>query len=224
MIALSLESAEIVKDTIYSQIENYFGNTISTYGPSPRGADWNSGEAQELRFSQLEKIIPPATQPGQGSLLDFGCGYGALLSYIRRRGLNCRYIGVDCVPRMIAEAKKLHKLDPYATFVCSREPTENVNIIVVSGSFNFKGKVEEADWKEFVLEQLDTINASATDGFAFNLLTSYSDEDKIRADLYYADPCFYFDYCKRHFSPNIALLHDYGAYEFTVLVRKSSHQ
>jgi hypothetical protein len=54
------------------------------------------------------------------------------------------------------------------------------------------------------------------------MLTSYSDSGRMarRPDLYFADPLFYFDYCKRNFSPDIALLHDYGLYDFTVLVRK----
>jgi len=42
----------------------------------------------------------------------------------------------------------------------------------------------------------------------------------MREDLYYADPCFIFDYCKRNFSRNVALLHDYELYEFTIIVRK----
>ena len=43
----------------------------------------------------------------------------------------------------------------------------------------------------------------------------------LRLDLYYADPCALFDYCKRSFSRNVALLHDYEIYDFTLLVRKS---
>ncbi len=31
---------------------------------------------------------------------------------------------------------------------------------------------------------------------------------------------FFFDYCKRNFSKNVALLRNYGLYDFTVLVRK----
>jgi hypothetical protein len=38
--------------------------------------------------------------------------------------------------------------------------------------------------------------------------------------LYYADPCAIFDLCKRRYSRNVALLHDYGLYEFTIVVRK----
>ncbi|HAW53355.1 MAG TPA: SAM-dependent methyltransferase, partial [Flavobacteriales bacterium] len=47
-----------------------------------------------------------------------------------------------------------------------------------------------------------------------------SDPDRKRPDLYYGDPCFFFDYCKRNFSRNVALLHDYNLYDFTILVRK----
>jgi hypothetical protein len=42
----------------------------------------------------------------------------------------------------------------------------------------------------------------------------------MRPDLYYADPRAIFDHCKRTFSRWVALLHDYGLYEFTILVRK----
>ena len=38
--------------------------------------------------------------------------------------------------------------------------------------------------------------------------------------LFYADPCELFDFCKTRFSQNVALLHDYGLYEFTILVEE----
>ena len=42
----------------------------------------------------------------------------------------------------------------------------------------------------------------------------------MRPDLYYADPGLFFDDCKRRFSRNVAILHDYDLYDFTVIVRK----
>jgi hypothetical protein len=33
------------------------------------------------------------------------------------------------------------------------------------------------------------------------------------------DPLRLFDHCKRTFSPDVALLHDYPLWEFTILVR-----
>jgi hypothetical protein len=44
----------------------------------------------------------------------------------------------------------------------------------------------------------------------------------MRADLYYADPLWLFDYCKRNLSKQVALLHDYGMYDFTILVRREA--
>jgi hypothetical protein len=44
----------------------------------------------------------------------------------------------------------------------------------------------------------------------------------MRDDLYYADPRVIFDHCKRSFSRWVALLHDYGLYEFTIIVRRDS--
>ncbi|MCB0334746.1 MAG: hypothetical protein KDD62_00530, partial [Bdellovibrionales bacterium] len=75
-------------------------------------------------------------------------------------------------------------------------------------------------WSEYVEGLLDKMNAICTKGFSFNMLTSYSDKEYMRDYLYYADPCHIFDLCKRKYSRNVALLHDYGLYEFTVLVRK----
>jgi len=38
--------------------------------------------------------------------------------------------------------------------------------------------------------------------------------------LYYADPIFLFEHCRRTFSRFVSLIHDYPLYEFTILVRK----
>jgi hypothetical protein len=56
-------------------------------------------------------------------------------------------------------------------------------------------------------------------GIAFNMLTSYSDPERITPRLHYADPCEMFDWCKRELSRHVALLHDYGLWEFTMIVR-----
>jgi hypothetical protein len=84
---------------------------------------------------------------------------------------------------------------------------------------NLKLDVDREAWTEYALETISKLRRVSTNAFAFNMLTSYSDPDRMRPDLYYGDPCFFFDHCKRSFSRDVALLHDYGAYEFTVIVR-----
>jgi hypothetical protein len=57
-------------------------------------------------------------------------------------------------------------------------------------------------------------------GFAFNMLTLYSDVEKRAMHLHFADPLRYFDLCKRNYAHYVTLLHDYPLYEFTILVKK----
>ena len=67
---------------------------------------------------------------------------------------------------------------------------------------------------------LDELDRTSRRGFAFNCLTAYSDRERMQSHLHYADPLALFDRCKRRYARNVALLHDYGLYEFTLLVRK----
>ena len=44
----------------------------------------------------------------------------------------------------------------------------------------------------------------------------------MRPHLHYGDPLWFFDWCKRKYSRNVALLHDYDLYDFTIIVRKDA--
>ena len=133
---------------------------------------------------------------------------------------NARYIGIDISQAMIDEACKIYKGYENTSFLLSADVPEMVDFAVASGIFNVKRESSVADWEKYVLCIIENLDKNTSKGFAFNCLTKYSDAEYMKDYLYYPDPCFYFDYCKRNFSRNVALLHDYGLYEFTVLVRK----
>ena len=121
---------------------------------------------------------------------------------------------------MIAAAQKLYKDHGNASFALSSEPLAVTDYSVASGIFNVRFNHSDTDWEQYLEKTLDSLNAYSGKGFAFNCLTSYSDADRMRPDLYYADPCRLFDLCKRRYSRHVSLLHDYGLYEFTILVKK----
>lgn len=203
-----------------SELENvkkYFTEKLEVHGATHRGVDYNSVESQEARFFQLTRIIDSTTKY---SLLDFGSGYGGMYDYLRQLGHQLHYVGYDIAEPMIARGRELHPNDPDCWFTSNIDEVPHVDYAVVSGTFNMKLEADFDAWTKIVLEALDQMNAHTKKGIAFNLLTKYSDADKMRPDLYYGDPCFYFDYCKRNFSRNVALLHDYNLYDFTILVRK----
>ena len=81
---------------------------------------------------------------------------------------------------------------------------------------------DPAAWEAYVFETLRWLWARSRRGLAFNLLTAYSDTDRMRDYLYYPEPVKVFDFCMSNLSRNVALLHDYPLYEFTILVRRRS--
>jgi len=199
------------------QTRQYYDGRLAEHGPTARGVDWNSEESQQLRFRELTRLIDGE----HASVLDYGCGYGALRAYLRDQGHRGRYTGFDISERMI-EAARASVSDPAAHFETARNALASADYTLASGIFNVKQGATDEAWQRYVIETISDLAALSTRGFAFNALSRYSDVDRRRPDLYYADPLDLFDHCKRHISRFVSLLHDTPLYEFTVLVRLSS--
>jgi len=199
------------------EVADYYSAKLAEHGETPQGVDWNGAESQVLRFEQLTRIIDPA---GGFSLNDLGCGYGALFDYLGSRYPDFTYHGVDVSGTMIRAAQNRYANIPNARFAIAAEPPETADYGIASGIFNVRLGRNDAEWRDHLENTLKGLDTTSRLGFAFNCLTSYSDADKLRDYLYYADPCALFDLCKRRYSRHVALLHDYGLYEFTILVRK----
>jgi len=198
-------------------VKNYFEKSVEAHGPTPQGVDWNSEFSQEIRFEQLLKICDP-TNPF--SIVDYGCGYGAMADYLTKKGFKANYFGFDIVDKMLITARETHAGKSKRTFIEDRNLLPVCDYVVASGIFNYRANISFEDWTTYTISTFHQFNELSQKGFSSNFLTKYSDTDHMRADLYYADPCYLFDYCKRNFSKNVALLHDYTIYDFTILVRK----
>lgn len=203
--------------TLLRDVDTYYTARLREHGPTPRGADWNGVAAQEIRFEQLLRVIRPGS--ARFSLNDFGCGYGALYSYLVRRGMDVHYRGIDVSAAMIETAAKLHEGDHNVSFCHGACATEAADYSVASGIFHVKQDADPGLWREYVLDTIASLRRASRLGFAFNCLTSHSDPDRMRSDLYYANPAEMLDHCMGRYSRQVALLHDYGMFEFTVIVR-----
>jgi SAM-dependent methyltransferase len=203
---------------ILANVATYYKAKLMEHGETARGVDWNGDQSQIARFEQLCKIFE--AQEGIFSVNDLGCGYGALVDYLADRHAACSYAGIDISEEMIAAAQRRYVSSDSIRFVCSDRPDRIADYGVASGIFNVRMKHSNAEWKDYIEATLRQMDRSSSKGFSFNCLTSYSDQDRKRDSLYYADPLYFFDFCKQQFSRNVALLHDYDLYEFTVLVKK----
>lgn len=205
--------------TIQRAVEEYYTDKLNQHGTSHAGVDWNSTESQHLRFRQLMRLHNNSLKK-PFSILDYGCGYGELVGYLQQQNMVFSYQGYDIAPAMIEAAQNAY---PTAgTFTNVQQALTPMDYVVASGIFNVRLTTPGADWWEYMLDTIGQMWELSQKGMAFNCLTSYSDKPFMRDYLYYADPLLVFDYCKRTFSRQVALLHDYGLYEFTILVRKDA--
>jgi len=202
---------------ILGDVERYYREKIEFHGATACGVDWNSPDSQRLRFVQLLKLTDHS-QPF--TINDYGCGYGALADYLKGEGYAFQYCGFDISPRMIAKGVELHAGMQEVAFVSKEQDLSEADYTVASGMFNVKLQASSTEWESYMLRTLEAISRLSKRGFAFNVLTKYSDPEFLRPDLYYADPLFFFDHCKTKFSRFVSLIHDYPLYEFTILVRK----
>jgi SAM-dependent methyltransferase len=206
-------------DSLLSEVATYYSVKLAEHGETPRGVDWNGEEGQLCRFGQLCKIID-LDKAKYFSINDLGCGYGALVDFLAKKYAEFSYSGIDVSEGMIKAATERYKDKSHARFVLASEPDHVADFGIASGVFNVRmGRLDD-EWQTYIEATLDVLNRTSRLGFAFNCLTSYSDKDKMRDYLYYANPCALFDLCKNRYSRNVTLLHDYDLYEFTILVRK----
>jgi len=206
---------------ILSKVDKYYTDKVISNGTESRGVDWNSKESHFLRFTQL---ISKFDLFQGNSLLDYGCGYGALLDFFDENKIKIKnYVGYDISNKMISKAKDKFPLKKNSFFSnIDFLEDKQFDYVLANGIFNVRLDVSEEKWLEYILKTLNHINSLSSKGFSFNILTKYSDKEFMREYLYYADPLFLFDYCKTNFSDYVTLLHDYPLYEFSIIVKKQN--
>ena len=206
---------EVLRD----EVARYYTDTLRRHGANAQGVDWRDDGSQQTRFTQLLRVAEWAERV---EVLDYGCGYGALVDELDRDGRPFRWVGFDISEAMLDEARSRHGGRAECVVVAEESALEPVDFVVASGIFNVRLEADEGEWGRYVEGVVDRLDKLSQRGFAFNMLTSYSEPDKRRPDLYYADPLAWFDRCKRRYSSQVALLHDYGLWEFTIVVRKET--
>ncbi|MCG3772918.1 MAG: hypothetical protein JW384_04142 [Nitrosomonadaceae bacterium] len=204
--------------TVLGKIKDLYSENLKANGIISTAVGWNTPESQNLRFEKLTSII--SDRSALVTVNDYGCGYGAHLRYLERAGIRvAEYNGYDLSDPMLDAARtNLGDFTGELNLVCSSEISTLSDYSFVSGTFNVRFGFGDAPWKAFIQSKLDDLNRFSRRGFAFNLLSTYVDWQE--PHLFYGDPCYWFDHCKRNYSKRVSLLHDYPLYEWTLVVRK----
>lgn len=203
-------------ESIESAVARYYSRALAAHGPTHRGVDWSSRESQQLRFATL---LDGVDWSGAPSLLDFGCGCGALAGHLDEIGVNCDYTGYDLAGSMVQTARRIVGERPGRRFTSDLAALAPAELVVASGIFNVKLDFPRSAWLRYVGETITTLAALTRRRLAFNMLPPASSPQLERADLHYADRDAVVAFCGATLgAADVAVREHYGLWEFTVVV------
>lgn len=201
-------------------IEKHYEALLQRHGVSHQGAGWPTDADQQVRFQQFLRLLEKP--PVNFSLLDYGCGFGDFDSFLWKQGYRgYKYVGYDLCKAMIACGPSLRS-SPWANFIVSLDdglsPLGPFNYVVSSGIFNLPPPgTPPIAWRQYIVHTIQEFDRLSTKGFAFNMLSSLA--RKQESGWFYGNPEVFFEICFR-MTGKVALLHDYGLNDFTIIVRK----
>ncbi|RJQ41842.1 MAG: class I SAM-dependent methyltransferase [Nitrospiraceae bacterium] len=113
-------------------IIDFFSKKLSLFGNAPASVGWTA-EGQRLRYECIISLLPL-----QGSsVLDFGCGKGDFYGFIRQKGIEADYTGIDINKKLIEVAAGNYREGRFlALDIDSEELTETFDYIILCGVFN----------------------------------------------------------------------------------------
>jgi cyclopropane fatty-acyl-phospholipid synthase-like methyltransferase len=156
-------------------IKTYYEDNMAKGLPEYGILGWESEEAQKLRFDMLLSSVDLNGK----ALLDVGCGTGNLLEYIRSKGIDVNYTGVDILDKMIKKAKKKQLGADFFLVDIFKDnifKDNSFDAIYASGIFN----LNLGNNREFLTDALDLFLRLSSGVVVFNLLhfASPDREDK----------------------------------------------
>lgn len=199
-----------------TKVEELYTQNFAQYGFDSRSVGWNSPESQTLRFEKLLQMVPASTAPF--TINELGCGYGEMYKYMQNQNMPVElYNGYDISEKML-DAAKQYLLQGNVQFYKNASITTEADYTTTSGIFNVKFDHQMNSWEDYIKSTLHNMFDHSRIAISFNLLSKYVDFEA--ENLYYADPTYFFDYCKKNLSKYVSLIHDYNLYEWTIIVRK----
>jgi len=210
---------DVALDKMYAEVEAYYADRLARHGATPRGVDWSCAATQWLRFVQLLKVC---SFGAPFSLIDLGCGYGALPTFLAERHADAEidYLGIDLSPAMIARARRRHRGKPTIRFAVGRNSGEQADYVIASGIMNVMLGHSLPIWERFVRTVLLDIHRMGRQGFAVNFLSAPT-PGAPPGQLYCPDPATWVRFCRDDLGGSVEVLDAYGMREFTLLVRKT---
>ena len=190
-----------------------YRETFRKYGIDHRALQWNSKQAQELRFKQLVNEIDFEGK----NILDVGCGFGDIIPFISAKTKNFEYIGVDIIPEFLQVAKNKYPKRKFIERDYFENPIDEMfDIVLTSGTLNANIK----NPYKYRARAIQVMWEHSNDVVAFNMAGAYPQlQNKKGNRVYYADLDKIIYFCKT-LTTNIIIRKEYRPNDFTIIMFK----
>ncbi len=191
-----------------------YRRTFKRFGIDPKALQWRSEKAARLRYEQL---VADMSFEGK-DILDVGCGFGDIISYISKKTEKFSYTGCDVVPEFIKVAKKKYPKHKFIIRDYLEKPLKkSFDIIITSGTLNTNIK----NAVDFRKRAIATMFENCGEALVFNMAGGYPQpKNKKGYKVYYVNSLDVLSYCLS-LTSKLILRHHYHSKDFTVVMFKN---
>ena len=200
-----------------SETTQFYESHVRRFGYGYKALGFGRRSSQEKRFSALAAIgnFDGAT------VLDVGCGFGDFLAWLRARGVQPRYTGLDLTASMIERCRKRFEekgADGSARFLVGDALTWQADgeydYVIASGIFGYHAR----DTRARIRPTLERLFAVTGAGLAVNFLSGCAPTRS--PGRLYVHPADVLQYALR-LTPAVRLDHTYMPNDFTLCMYKN---
>lgn len=201
----------------YRTIIEHYEACLDRHGDSHLGVDWPNVRDAETRYRVMLDVM--GQDRGPDTLLDFGCGAGHMLEFMRCNGWDAiDYRGLDASAKFVDLCRRKF---PGAVFHCrdildGTGSIEPCDYVVMNGVLTERCGVSEAAMLAYMEALLAAAWPLARKGMAFNVMSAHVDWR--RDDLFHVPFDTMAELVKRRLSRHFRFRQDYGLYEYTTYV------
>ena len=206
----------------YKMIMEHYESCLEKHGDNYSGCDWPNLKELHIRFRIMLDILKFTSQKkNKYSLLDFGCGTGLMLEYLRENKINSfKYSGCDLSKKFISvcESKFPKKTFIHLDIIKEQDKLNKYDFIIMNGVLTEKHLLSFDDMWEYTKVLIKLVFEKAKIGLAFNVMSKHVEWE--RSDLFHLPFDMLANYLNSELTRNYIFRNDYKLYEYTVYIYK----
>lgn len=206
----------------YHSLVSFYTDCFIRHGTNHKGVDWPKEQDALARHSVMLDLLA-ADSGEKPTLLDLGCGYGALKDTMDAKGLHADYRGIELSEPMLQSARKRHPTLSWEVRDVLQQPLpeRSVDFVVMNGVLTEKRELSFEAMESFAQAMIRAAFSACRVGIAFNVMSEHVDWK--RDDLFHLGFDRLAAFLKSEVSRNFVFRADYGLYEYTTYVYREQY-